>query len=261
MRSGQIMIVTSGRVVGHLHNGYRCGSLYFPATVGAQGQTVPARTEFNVMINRRGYTDQAGNFVEGRKDVIRCVAWNSKNAKPGGGIADTLARTLNTGKEITLQQLELQTFDKRLFFQGQPVINPGTGNPYTYQAISFVIRGEFDLGDDSTRLVTAEVDAFNQNGGLLGYGSRPEDWKNTGSPNNIAWKQHLKDRKAGMWDGQSDRYGYARVIVKAGSTPVAPSVHMPAVGMPATQAAAQLQPATQPGGAAQAQPATAVTPI
>jgi hypothetical protein len=251
------MSVMNARVVGHAHNGYRYGSLYFPAGT-INGKAIGARTEFNLAINRRGYTNGEGQFVEGRLDVIRVVAWNSKSSQPGKGLADILAKILSTGKEITFEQLELQVFDKRLFYNGQPVPNPATGQPYTYQAISFIVRGDFHLGNDSEKLIGAEESVFATNGGQLTFGSRQPGWSVQGSEQNTAWKQHLKDRMNHLYDGQAESYGYARVIKKEGLV-TTPNVNVP-TGTTPTQAGASM-PGAAPGTAAGPAAAPAATPV
>jgi hypothetical protein len=213
------------------------GGIYYPAHT-KNGKSVSARWEGNFIANGKAWTDAAGNQQEGRRNVIRLVVWNSKNSAPGKGMADVFAKYVSVGKEISCQA-DIETFMKRVFENGQPLVSPTTGQPIEINATVYRVSGNLIFGEDSAKHVAAEIAGWQ--GQLIPFGVRPAMWNVTGHADNEAWKQIIQLRASSMWDGQSGTYGYARVIVPEGAQLVNPA--MPA--QPVTNAQQGLgQPAT-----------------
>ena len=93
----------------HPQTGITYGGVYYPEHV-IDGRKVTARFEMNAYINGMNYTDpETGIVKEGRNEVVRIVAWNGQNAKPGGGLADLCAKAVTVGKEFSCE-LDIRTF-------------------------------------------------------------------------------------------------------------------------------------------------------
>jgi hypothetical protein len=193
-------------------NGVVHGGIYYPAHM-KNGAQVSGRWEGNVALNSRDWTDDAGQKHEGRRVYVRLVAWNSKNSAPGKGLADIMAKHVSVGKELSCA-VRAESFDKRIFVNGQPLLD-AAGQPITYPAIVFRITGDLTFGNDSSKLVAAEVSRYN---GAMTFDSRPASWNVPGTPDNEAWKQIIAARSALVYDGKANTYGYARVIIPAGAT-------------------------------------------
>lgn len=245
MNTGLAHILFAGlRAAGHKNDaGQVFGGIYYPAHT-KNGKFVPARFEANFFLNKRGWTNDAGAKQEGKSDVIRIVVWNSKKAAPGKGRADHFAKIISVGKELTAE-CELNTFLKRIFLNGNVVVNPATNQPIEYQAVSFRISGEVNYGDDAENTLKREIAAYK---GQPNFGSRPPQWNVLGHVDNTAWKDVvLPARMASVYNGTAATYGYARVLVPEGATVVtaeslaAHNAGQPAGGDAPTDAAAALQ--------------------
>lgn len=226
-----------GRAIGSELNGHKFGGIYYPKHY-KNGKEIPARFECNLMLNSPDYTGNNGEVVQGRKDVIHLVAWNSKNAAAGKGLADTMAKCVSVGKEITLVNVELQSFMKTVRIDGQPAVNKA-GEPVKVRSVSFVARSYRNVrfGQDSDNTIKSEIAAYN---GAPSFFGRPAD--------SAKWAEERKARMAVVFGGEAS-YGYARVIVPEGASLVNPAAggNIPAAGATPTQAAAQLGSASPAG--------------
>lgn len=199
------------RAAGSRHNGLTFGGVYYPAHM-KNGKTVNARFEAIMFLNRRDYTDASGVRHDGKSETIRVVIWNSPNAAPGKGMADVMAKCISVGKEISCG-LDINTFDKRLFINGQPMAD-AAGNAITYPAVNFKVIGDVIFGADSESTVQAEVAAFN---GQANFASRPALWNVQGNADNAAWKNIVQQRMASVCDPTKGSYGYARIVIPEGA--------------------------------------------
>jgi len=203
-----VMFLSNVRTTGSKDaNGIVHGGVYYPAHM-KNGVPVSARWEGTVVANGRDWVDDQGQKHEGRRVYMRLVAWNSKNSAPGKGLADVMAKHASVGKALSCS-VSAESFDKRIFVNGQPLVGPD-GQPITYQATVFRITGDLTFGDDSSKLVAAEIARYN---GTMTFDSRPAQWNIPGTPDNEAWKQIIAARSATVFDGTKPTYGYARVII------------------------------------------------
>jgi hypothetical protein len=209
--SSQNNNIVNARAVGSKDKqGVQFGGVYYPAH-SKNGKPVSARWEGNFALNNRSYTDSQGQVQEGKRTFMRMVVWNSKNAASGKGLADVFAKCISVGKELSCNY-KIESFDKRLFVDGQPLLDKA-GNAITYPAINFRVDDNVIFGDDSERVVSAEINAFQ---GQVNFFSRPQFWNVAGHADNVAWKQIVTARMASVWDG-GGVYGYARTIVPEGA--------------------------------------------
>jgi len=89
------------------------------------------------------------------------------------------------------------------------------GSAITYLAHNFVFEDKLVFGADSAKVVMAETARWNGN---PTFDSRPPMWNVPGTGDQQAWSTIVAPaRKASVWDGASDRFGYARVIVPEGA--------------------------------------------
>jgi hypothetical protein len=238
--ASQTTVLTNVRATGTKNPaGEQFGGIYYPAH-SKNGRTVSARWEGNIALNGKPYTNAAGEKVESKPVYMRLVVWNGKNSAAGKGLADTFAKCVSVGKEISCN-VRMESFDKRLFVNGQPMLKQD-GSAVTYQAINMVFEDKLIFGDDSGKVVAAEIARWN---GQPTFDSRPQFWNIQGHADQQAWATHVVPaRMASTWDGQSDRYGYARIIVPegaiVGNAPVQQAQQVPQVGALPTQAAAVL---------------------
>jgi len=233
------------RAAGSRLNNMTFGGVYYPPHV-KNGKTVNARWEGIMFLNRRDYTDANNQHHEGKSETIRIVVWNSPNAAPGKGLADVFAKCISVGKEISCA-LDINTFDKRLFVNGQPVTDP-QGNALTYPAVNFKVVGDVVFGADSDSTVQSEIAAYN---GQANFCSRPQFWNVQSHADNTAWKTIVQQRMAAVCDPNKPSYGYARIVIPEGAQLVnaAAPAQIP-TGTAPTQAAAMII------GAEQTMPAT-----
>jgi hypothetical protein len=220
MSTGMDTISFAGlRAAGHkdTKTGLTGGGLYYPST-SKNGKIIPARWEGNFFLNRRGYTDQTSHEkIEGKSELVRIVVWNSKNTKPGKGMADIFSKIISVGKELDVQ-CEINTFNKRIFINGQPVINPETNLPLEYQATTFRVTGAIGFGADAENTIIKEISTYTGN---PTFDSRPAYWNVLGHADKVAWDTIIcPARMEVVYNGVAPTYGYARVIVPEGATVV-----------------------------------------
>ena len=197
-------------------NGMEHAGIYYPAHPNATGGQTPARWEGNVFVNGIAYTDPAnGQRVEPKPVMIRIVAWNGSNAKPGKGVADICAKSLSPGKEIS-GSFSLRSFDKRLFLNNVPQVGTD-GQQLTYPALSFILEGLPIFGNDAEAVILAEINAFRTTGQATAFGSRPTCWNVPGHNDQLIWNKIKEARRELAYQPGMAMYGYAKVIVPAGA--------------------------------------------
>lgn len=235
--------------------GEQFGGVYYPPHV-KNGLAVSGRWEGNVALNGKPYTDSQGQPKKAQTIYLRMVVWNSKNSEAGKGLADTFAKCVSVGKELSCN-VRIESFEKRLFINGQAILDQ-QGNAITHPAINFVLEDKLIFGPDSNKVITLEINNYVGN---ATFNSRPRFWNVPEHADQVAWsKVIVPARMASVWDGVSERFGYARVIVPEGAVAGNPQMpaqnaangnaQAPAQGESPTAAAAHLaMPAGQPGPA------------
>lgn len=199
--------------------GVQYGGTYIPAhqIVGQGGniQKYPARFETTIYVNRPNYTDGQGNVRETKNVPIRIVAWNSDDAKPGKGLADTFAKSCSPGKEFGAE-FDLKHYKKRVWDNGNPIIG-SDGNPILVDAYNLQVTGEFSWSGDASQQIAAEIQNYNP---AFPFSGRPQYWDTPGTQDNATWlNQVIPSRSMAVYDG-APTFGYARVRIPEGATPL-----------------------------------------
>lgn len=165
------------------------------------GKTIGARIEFSAFINRKGYVRDGVNY-EGRKDVLRFVAW--------GGLATMLAKSLAMGQEFSCD-CEVHTYTVQRRDAADNVIHGNNGSALLDTRVSFQIKpGTFHFGAESPKTVAQEITD----------GKRPQHWNVLGHPDNAAWKESIATKRSATYQG-GDRFFYADVVAPKGAQQVA----------------------------------------
>lgn len=216
--SSNLTTIIGGRITGVKDNnnpGISYGGNFYPSTNG-----VSARFESFVMLNHGSRTDNQGQKVERESDTIKIVAWNGREAAPGKGFADICAKTLSTGKELSFFA-RIHSYKGRLYNSVGGLITNPDGTPLLITKTAFTLEaGSLRLGDDSQKLIDAEIHAWIERGlspqtyrGELIWGVRPPQWNVRGTADADMWAHLSKLRMTAQAIPPATTYGYARIIV------------------------------------------------
>lgn len=171
---------------------------YVPAHIPAGGnKPIRQRCEFSVYQN---INDKSSRF--------RITAF--------GKMADVLAKSGATGKEVTLIT-KINSYPGRIPLtdaQGntQFVTDPSTGQPLTIEKTGFVLD-RLSFGADSDKTVAEEIQA----------GKRPQFWNINGHQDAMTWKQVCQNRNAEVYQQGSTVFGFAKVSIPQGAQIVDPN--------------------------------------
>ena len=211
-----VAVLVAGRAAGSKSpaTGVQHGGIYYPEHL-INGKKVTARWEGNIYINGMNYTDPTtGETREGKSEVIRVVAWNGANAKPGGGLADLCAKAIAVGKEFSCE-LDVNTFKKRLFIEDKPQTDH-LGREIMINGTSFTMRGLPIWGNDADAVIQQEIANYRATGQAT-FAARPPFWNVVGHPDVEIWNVIKKARKATQYVPGSATYGHARVVIPVGA--------------------------------------------
>lgn len=211
-----VAVIVAGRAAGSKSpaTGVQHGGIYYPEHL-LNGKKVTARWEGNIYINGMNFTDPTtGESREGKSEVIRVVAWNGANAKPGGGLADLCAKAIAVGKEFSCE-LDVNTFKKRLFIEDKPQTDH-LGREIMINGTSFTMRGLPIWGNDADAVIQQEIANYRATGQAT-FAARPPFWNVVGHPDVEIWNVIKKARKATQYVPGSTTYGHARVVIPVGA--------------------------------------------
>lgn len=211
-----VAVLVAGRAAGSKSpsTGAQHGGIYYPEHL-LNGKKVTARWEGNIYINGMNYTDPTtGETREGKSEVIRVVAWNGANAKPGGGLADLCAKAIAVGKEFSCE-LDVNTFKKRLFIDDKPQTDH-LGREIMVNGTSFTMRGLPIWGNDADAVIQQEIANYRATGQAT-FAARPPFWNVVGHPDAEIWNVIKKARKATQYVPGSTTYGHARIVIPVGA--------------------------------------------
>jgi hypothetical protein len=152
------------RIAGRKINGVQVGGVYHPAK-DADSQ---ARWESILMVNEYGPKQADGTRPTYTQSYF-VTAWNSKNAQPGRGLADMFARHGSVGKSLFYAKLTRRQFDANVTVDGKAIIK-ADGTPAKQSRENYVLQ-DFQFGPDSSKLIAAEIAAYN--GQTNVWGVRP----------------------------------------------------------------------------------------
>lgn len=173
---------------------------FIPAHVNKSGYLVQDRILVPVMTNAL----RGGDDGNGKRDSHRLVAW--------GGYAQALAKSGSIGKALDVIY-RLNTYQGVAYKDRQPVMMPD-GQPLTITKTSLTVL-EMAFGEESAKMINAEVQYYPQNPNNI-Y-CRPPQWNVVGSPDEAKFKENLMKRQQVEWDGQSNDFGYATVVMPNGA--------------------------------------------
>jgi len=157
---------------------------YVPSHINAAGKTVQAMCTFTAYQN-----------LKGKSNRFRFTAW--------GGMADVVARSCCTGKELNIEA-GVNSFQGQVV---QPdatgklhVVQNAQGQPIEIEKTGFVVK-EIKLGSDSKKTIDNEIQA----------GIRGVYWQVPGTQDELNWKATCKQRNAAKFDVNSAWFGFAQV--------------------------------------------------
>lgn len=227
------------------------GGVYFPSFQKPGGQIVQARWEGNFFINSFGFKrDAQGNTqldpatqqaIPRDNKVIRLTAWNGRNAEPGKGLADLMAKCISVGKQFSasanINIYEANVRDR----QTGAVLQYTDGSPITTPRIGFtIVGGSFEFGNDSNKTVITEIQTWDPtNPNMDIYFRRPPQFNVPNTPDSQAWEALRALRQNQTYIAGNGEYGFARVAS------VNMNAQAPAAGMTAAVQNAVTQPIVQ----------------
>lgn len=160
---------------------------YTPSYI-RQGEQKPVsqRAEFNVYVNDSN----------DRRNRFQITAW--------GRLADAIARSGSSGKEITIRA-DATSYESRVTYydtQGnmQLVVNPSNGQALTTTKVGFIVR-QLVFGNESEKQIANEIAS----------GARPQFWNVAGHPDAATWDQERKRRNSEQFQYGSTKFGFADV--------------------------------------------------
>jgi len=226
-------------------NGRVNGGIYFPGFTKPGGQIVQARWEGNFFINTFGNKKNADGTdmidhatqqpVPRDNKVVRLTAWNGRNAQPGKGLADLMARCISPGKSLSAA-CELNPYEANVRDRVTGVVMQySDGSPVTTPRMGFtVIGGKFEFGNDSSKAEITEVQSFDPaNPNMDIFFRRPPQWDQAGTPGQQLWEQIKALRSTQVYTPGNAEYGFARVANVQGNA------QQPIAQQPITQPVAQ----------------------
>lgn len=164
---------------------------YFDAT----GKFIDAKAIVSAYINGKRRRDGS----EGRRDLYRVTAW--------GPLAWTLALTAAPGKELHIFG-EPRMYKGRAFDTNRNVVM-WEGQPLMINKFGITVE-DIRFGADSANQIQKEIGIYQTNPQDLG--GRPPHWNVPGSQDEQIFKARCRERLALQWDGQSQNFGFARII-------------------------------------------------
>lgn len=192
-------------------DGVEYAGAYYPAN----GNT-PARYEATVFVNEAPFTDDAGVRHEPEPTIFKMQAWNSRNSKPGRGMADLMAKYGTPGKEFS-GFFRLKSFMKRMFVDNKPlVIN---GETITFPSHYFILDSLPTWGNESAENLSKEIAGFIANPNGV-FGVRPINWNTPGHADQALWKAILQKKAEAQYVPGMVYYGSARVITNDNSAAI-----------------------------------------
>lgn len=167
---------------------------YIPAH-NKGGKLINQRAIISIYRNSHRGTDQRTG-QPGRTDSFSLVAW--------GKLADTCCRSLSPGKAIDVI-CEPHSYIGKSYNQDGSIRIDAAGQEQQQKKVAFTIQ-QIVFGEEAEKAVQNEIAS----------GRRPVNWNVPNHPDWQLWKQILGQRQATVWDGQSQAFGFARVVIPQG---------------------------------------------
>ena len=166
---------------------------YIPAHI-KNGIQQSARATFSVRAFSNKGTDRKGQ--PGRYDDFKLTVWNK--------YADQACRFCSPGKALDFIA-EPNSYLGTVYNPDGSVRADAAGQAIQVNKVGFTIQ-KIGYGEEAHKFITGEIQA----------GKRPMDWNIEGSNGKLQWANILAQRAGIVWDGQSQLFGYARVVVPQG---------------------------------------------
>jgi hypothetical protein len=196
--------------------GKQHGGLYYPAHINKEGKQVTARWEGNVYINGFKRVDAVtGVKSDTKNQVIKLVAWNGRESKPGHGLADMCAKAITAGKEFSIMSLELRIYEGRHYVDNIAQVDH-LGRQSMVKKQQFIIKSLPLWGEDSDKTIADEIQAY-QTSGQATFAARPQFWSVSNHPDNLLWKAIIAQRSDMQYIPGAAEYGHARVVLPEGA--------------------------------------------
>lgn len=188
------------------------GGYYTPAHIDAKGKAINARWECSCI-----YQDLTTN----QPVTIKLVAWNGHNVIPGKGMADICAKHISVGKKIT-GEAAIRQYTSRVFSKTGEMAVDSKKQPITVEKLFYMlIPGSLEFGEDSQKTIQIEINNFQrlQKTTSNFFRIRPPQWNIPGTSDHLYWVNTILPwRTAQFYKGQTNRYGYAKVMIPEGAT-------------------------------------------
>ena len=193
--------------------GKRFSGNYIPAHT-KNGKNNSGRFDFTLVMNKNTYYDTNGVLITPKPIYYNISAWNGKNAVPGRGMADILAKALSIGKEVKYIRTEIVPYDRRVFDNRQPVVSAETNQPLITVATGYKLLERPEYGNDGATTVANEIKNWIK---CHNFESRPPGWNIVGSDDVGKWNDVKAARKAAICDPAAHSYGFALITIPVGA--------------------------------------------
>lgn len=173
------------------------GSLsYFPGYVKADGKHVDQRVIIPAYANFYSPTDS----VPSKK--FSFVMW--------GRMAETMCRSLSPGREFSVVNTVAEPYDKpKKHSNGQVAVDMITG------AQLMETETNYKVEPGMLTFSREESDKFVEEQKQTGH--RPMQWNNAAHPDSQTWAQLKVLRNSEVWNGESEKFGFAKVFMPKGA--------------------------------------------
>jgi hypothetical protein len=172
------------------------GSLsYFPGYV-KNGKHVDQRVIIPAYANYYSPNDAK------KSDQFDFIVW--------GRMAETLCRNLSSGREFNVLNATPEPYESdQKHSNGQVVLDMVTGVPIRKSETTYKVPPEmFKFSEhESAKLIAQQKQT----------GERPLNWDNAAHPDSQTWAQMKNLKNSEIWNGASEKFGFAKVFMPKGA--------------------------------------------
>ena len=169
---------------------------YFPGYVKADGKHVDQRVIIPAYANYYSPNDAK------KSDQFDFIVW--------GRMAETLCRNLSVGREFNVLNATPEPYESdQKHSNGQIVLDMVTGVPIKKEKTTYEVPPEmFKFSEhESAKLIAQQKQT----------GHRPMQWNNAAHPDSQTWAQLKVLRNSEVWNGESEKFGFAKVFMPKGA--------------------------------------------
>ncbi len=179
---------TGMRVAGNLS--------YFPGYLKADKKHVDQRVIIPAYANYYSPNDAK------KSDQFDFIVW--------GRMAETLCRNLSPGREFNVLNATPEPYEyDQKHSNGQVVLDMVTGVPIKKEKTTYKVPPEmFKFSEhESAKLIAQQKQT----------GERPLNWDNAAHPDSQTWAQMKNLKNSEIWNGASEKFGFAKVFMPKGA--------------------------------------------